>query len=168
MTYSEWAQRHPQAAAELAQVTAQQTAMIPYDESGTEAYAQQQVRFKVARAGGLIWRNNVGATPAKVDAHCPRCRLDFEVKQRVIRYGLANDSHQLNSVIKSSDLIGVMPQMITSGMVGSTIGQFIAIECKRPGWHYTGKGRETAQQAYVALVAGKGGFARFSTGEIIL
>lgn len=167
MTYNEWAQRHPQAAAELAQVTAQQASAAPasgFDES----YAQQQARFAISRAGGLSWRNNVGATPAKVEAHCPKCRFHFEIQQRMVRYGLANDSHQLNSVIKSSDLIGVMPRLITPELVGTTIGQFIAVECKRPGWHYTGKGREAQQQAFLAVVSGKGGITQFSTGEVIL
>lgn len=164
-TYADWAQRHPQAALELTQITA--AAPAGDEEQGTdEAWSQQQARFQVARAGGLVWRNNVGATPAKVDAHCPKCHLKFEVNQRVIRYGLANDSAQLNEVFKSSDLIGVVPRLITPEMVGGTIGQFLAIEAKRPGWNYTGKGRETGQQAYLSLVASKGGIAQFSTGEV--
>lgn len=167
MTFNEWVQRNPQAAAELAQVTAQQPTIA--SASGfDEAYAQQQARFNISRAGGLSWRNNVGATPAKVPYHCPRCHFEGEVEQRIVRYGLANDSHQLNSVIKSSDLIGVMPRTITPGMVGTTIGQFIAVECKRPGWNYTGKGREVQQQAYHAVVMDKGGLAQFSTGEVML
>ena len=40
-----------------------------------------------------------------------------------------------------------------------------SIECKHPAWNYTGKGREQAQQAYLSLVASKGGIAQFSTGD---
>lgn len=167
MTFDEWAQRHPAAAAELTQVTAMSGAV--QEDAGTdEAWAQQNVRFQVPKAGGLVWRNNVGATPAMLQSHCPKCHFHFEVPQRIIRYGLANDSHQLNEIIKSADLIGIMPRLITDQMVGSTIGQFMAVECKHPGWSYSGKGREGAQQAFLALVASKGGIAQFSTGEIYL
>ncbi len=166
MNYAEWAQHYPDAAQELAQVTAM---CKPGDgDYEDEAAAQQNARMVIARAGGLAWRNNVGATPAKVDAHCPKCHFDFEVKQRIVRYGLCNDSHQLNAMFKSSDLIGVMPRLITPAMVGSTIGQFIAVEVKRPGWTYKGKGREVQQQAYLSLAASKGAIAQFSTGEVWL
>lgn len=166
MTYEEWAQRHPEAAQDLTQVTAMcKPGDGDYDD---EAAAQQNARMVIARAGGMSWRNNVGATPVKVDAHCPKCHLNFEIKQRIIRYGLCNDSHQLNAMFKSSDLIGVMPRQITQQMVGSVIGQFLAVEVKTPNWHYKGKGREVQQQAFLSLVASKGGIAQFSTGEVWL
>lgn len=168
MTFNEWARKHPQAAYELSLVTAQQPVIDTAHAGHDEAYAQQQARFALARAGGLAWRNNVGATPAKIDTTCPRCSFKYEVKQRIVRYGLANDSHQLNSVVKSSDLIGVLPRNITPDMVGTTIGQFVAVECKRPGWHFTGKGREEAQQAFLSLVLQRGGVAQFSTGGVAL
>ncbi len=166
MTYNEWARRHPQAAAELAQITGQQP--TTGHTCGDESYAQPQARFAISRAGGMSWRNNVGATPAKIGTHCPRCSFHYEIAQRPVRYGLANDSHKLNDAIKSSDLIGIMPRLITSDMIDTVVGQFVAIECKRPGWLYTGKGRESAQQAYLALVSAKGGLAQFSTGEVDL
>lgn len=166
MLYEEWVQRHPEAARELTQVTAM---CKPGDgDGGDEAWAQQNARMVIARAGGLSWRNNVGATPAVVKAHCPKCQFDFEIKQRIVRYGLCNDSHQLNAMFKSSDLIGVMPRQITQQMVGSVIGQFLAVEVKTPDWNYKGKGREVQQQAYLSLVASKGGIAQFSTGEVWL
>ena len=166
MIYSEWLQRYPEAAQALTQVTA----MCKPGEGdyNDEAGAQQNARFVVGRAGGLVWRNNVGATPAVVKAHCPKCQFNFEIKQRVVRYGLCNDSHQLNDMFKSADLIGVMPRLITPQMVGSTIGQFLAVEVKTPGWSYKGAGREVQQQAYLSLVASKGGIAQFSTGEVYL
>lgn len=159
MNYAEWAQRHPQAAAELAQ-------MLTGAVDGTavagmsEAYAQQQARLAVAQQGGMAWRNNVGATPTK----CPNCNA----KQAPVRYGLANDSARLNQRIKSSDLILAIPRQITPDMVGSTIAQFGAVECKRPGWKYTGNGRESGQAAWLALITKLGGYATFSTGDLIL
>ena len=161
MTYTEWAERHPDAARELTVVLMSAAGSAPDPSMGeSEVRAQQRVRVSVAEQGGMSWRNNVGATPAK----CPSCNA----KQRPIRYGLANDSTQLNKRIKSSDLILAIPRQITADMVGTTIAQFGAVECKRPGWQYTGGEREAAQQAWLALIAGLGGFAQFSTGEVTL
>jgi len=170
ITYEEWASRYPEAAQELTQVTAM---CKPGEADGEGAYndeagAQQNARFVIARAGGLVWRNNVGATPAVVEAHCPKCNFNFEIKQRIVRYGLCNDSHQLNAMFKSADLIGVMPRRITQQMVGSIIGQFLAVEVKTPGWSYKGKGREVQQQAWLSLAATRGAIAQFSTGEVWL
>ena len=129
-------------------------------EEKSEAWAQQQVRFKFAEAGGMAWRNNVGATPAK----CPDCGA----KQRPIRYGLANDSARLNTHMKSSDLIGMVPRRITPALVGTTIAQFAAVETKRPGWQFKGTERERGQATWLSLISRAGGFAVFSTGELDL
>lgn len=165
MNYQAWAQRHPQAAAELQQVL---HADAHHSPEGTpiksEAYAQQAARLQIAKQGGLAWRNNVGASKSKEQHSCPRCNFRFEVEQAPIRWGLCNDSAKLNSKIKSSDLIGIMPRLITPEMVGTTIGQFIAVETKRPGWKYKGDDHEVAQLNWLQLVAGKGGVAFFSTG----
>lgn len=161
MTYEQWAARHPRAAAELFAMVRD----MPWPEPAkvdekSEAWAQQQIRFKIAQLGGMAWRNNVGATPAK----CPDCGE----KQRPVRFGLANDSQKLNERIKSSDLIAAIPRLITQDMVGTTIAQFGSIEAKHPGWRYTGTEREQAQAAWLALVAKLGGYATFSTGDIEL
>ena len=132
----------------------------PDVDGKSEVWSQQQVRFKVAHAGGMSWRNNVGATPAK----CPDCGAP----RQPIRFGLANDSSKLNKRIKSSDLILAIPRLITPTMVGSTIAQFGSIETKRPGWRYTGKGTEPGQAAWLALITRLGGYATFSTGELNL
>lgn len=113
----------------------------------SEAAVQQQVRLIASYRGVRLFRNNNGA-----------CKDD---KGRQIRYGLANDSAQVNAKIKSSDLIGITPIMVTPDMVGQTLGVFTSIECKRPGWKYTGKGREAAQMAWLTLVASMGGIGRF-------
>lgn len=117
------------------------------DQTG-ESWVQTQVRLEATRAGARIWRNNVGA-----------CKTDTG---RVIRYGLVNDSAALNKRIKSSDLIGIRPVVITPDMVGHTIGQFIAREIKKPDWKYTGTDREKAQLAFIELVIGLGGDAAFA------
>lgn len=161
MTYAAWAARHPQAAAELQQMLGAMPWPADSRTDGrSEAWAQQRVRLNLAKQGGMSWRNNVGATPAR----CPDCNAP----QRPVRYGLANDSHQLNAAIKSSDLIGAIPRLITPELVGSTIAQFVAVEAKRPGWAFSNTEHEQAQAAWLALIARLGGYATFSTGELTL
>lgn len=160
--YKEWAARHPQAARELQILfnVLPQPEQSDFSLGKSEAWAQQQVRFAVAKAGAMAWRNNVGATPAK----CPACSF----KQQPVRYGLANDSAKLNKQIKSHDLILAIPRKITQDMVGKTFAQFGSIEVKKPGWVYTGDGQESGQAAWASLILSLGGFAAFSTGEIEL
>lgn len=115
-----------------------------------ESAVQTQTRLALARLGGLCYRNNVGAC--------------IDDNGRMIRYGLANESAQLNKVIKSSDLIGCIPITIQSHHLGQTLGVFTAIECKTPGWHLTpGDQRGHAQQKFIDLVRSVGGFAGFVT-----
>ena len=114
----------------------------------SEAVVQQQARLELARNGGLIWRNNVGAC--------------IDDTGRMIRYGLCNDSAQMNRSIASSDLIGVTPMVIGPEHVGRTIGVFTAVECKRPGWHLTpADARGHAQAKFINLVRSVGGIAGF-------
>lgn len=82
-----------------------------------------------------------------------------------IRFGLGNDSPRINKIFKSSDLIGVTPVVITPEMVGSTVGVFTAIECKAPGWRYSGDDREIAQKRFLDKVLELGGIARFESGD---
>lgn len=155
--FDAWAARYPQAAADLIQVLAPAVTPARGSERQPEAAVQQQVRFKIAQAGHLSWRNNVGATPAR----CPDCGAP----RQPIRYGLANDSAKLNEQIKSSDLILAIPRRVTQGMVGQTIAQFGSVETKHAGWVYTGKGQEAGQAAWLALINRIGGYGVFSTGE---
>jgi hypothetical protein len=117
----------------------------------TEAAVQAAVRLEYARRGYRLFRNNSGALP--------------DPTGRSVRFGLGNDSPQVNAVLKSSDLIGWHPLVITPGHVGLTIAQFVSLEVKAPGWHLTpGDKRAQAQKAWLDLVAGDGGEARFVTG----
>lgn len=158
MNFNDWAAQYPEAAAALLPVL--HTEVIR-KKGGSEARVQQDVRVSVAKQGASAWRNNVGATPAR----CPDCGAPHAP----VRYGLANDSPRLNQRVKSSDLILCIPRVIEPHHVGTTIGQFGAIECKRPGWKYTGTDREAAQAAWLTLVARLGGYSRFATtGDIEL
>ena len=116
-----------------------------------EAELQKLIRIQYAQIGCLLWRNNVGA-----------CKDDAG---NFVRYGLANESRQMNANIKSSDLIGINPVVITPEMVGLTIGQFIALECKRPDWKFKGTDREMAQANFISLVNNKGGIGQFVSNK---
>ncbi len=118
----------------------------------SEAAVQARVRLEATRKGMRVWRNNCGAVhDAETGTH--------------LRYGLANDSPQVNAVIKSADLIGIRPRIIQPGDVGQLIGQFVSFECKHAGWKWGNSERERAQGNWAALVLSLGGDARFVSGE---
>lgn len=115
-----------------------------------ETPRQQLIRLEAPKHGAILWRNNNGACVDKNGRH--------------IRYGLANDSMQLNAEIKSSDLIGITQRVITPDMIGQTVGVFTSIEVKREGWVYKGTEREEAQNKWLLMVQSWGGIAGFATG----
>ena len=123
----------------------------PAPPNATEAWSQSMIRLEAPRFGVWLTRNNVGAL--------------LDKRGVPVRYGLANESKQQNEVMKSGDLIGIRPVVVTASMVGCTIGQFVSRECKRPGWTYRGDAHEVAQANWAALVIKYGGDAKFATGE---
>lgn len=123
----------------------------PVSDALSEAGVQSRVRLEASRKGLRLWRNNVGA-----------CYTD---EGQFIRYGLANDSHQMNKRIKSPDLVGLKPVRIEPHHVGHVIGQFTARECKAQGWRYTGTEHEQAQLKFLELVLSLGGDAAFANRE---
>ena len=128
---------------------------VPVTAEGvSEAAVQQQIRLEAGRQGVALFRNNNGAC--------------MDEDGRLIRYGLGNDSKAMNDKLKSSDLIGITPHIVTVHDVGSTIGVFTSIEVKRAGWVFgksTGKDakREQAQLAWIQLIKKLGGRAQFAT-----
>lgn len=116
-----------------------------------EASVLDAVRLEASRLGIRLWRNNVGAGQL--------------TNGNFIRWGLANDSATVNKFIKSADLVGIRPVLITQEHVGKTFGQFISREIKHTGWRWRGDERETAQKRWADLVASLGGDACFATGE---
>lgn len=116
----------------------------------TEADLQNAVRLRASREGGRLWRNNCGAA--------------YDPRGNFIRYGLANDSAQLNRIIKSGDLVGIQPVLITHEHIGKIIGEFRSFEIKKPGWKFSPRNkRDVAQQAWIDLILSLGGYAKFIT-----
>lgn len=119
----------------------------PVGKGSAESDVMAAARLKQSKRGGRLWRNNVGAY--------------MDERGNYIRYGLANDTKQMNKQIKSSDGIGIQPVLITQDMVGRVIGQFVARECKREGWSYRGTEHERAQLKFLELIIALGGDAKF-------
>ena len=115
----------------------------------TEAGIQAAIRLEAAQKGAILWRNTVGATPTPAGGF--------------LRYGLANDTKQLNARIKSADLIGIRPRLITQPDVGNIIGQFMSREIKKPGWKYSNSPHEQAQLRWCELITSFGGDACFAS-----
>lgn len=121
----------------------------------SEAYVQSLVRLEAPAKGVRLWRNNVGVL--------------FDANGRPVRYGLANDSATLNRELKSGDLIGWRPVLVTPDMVGRVIAQFVSRECKPADWRPALSGErwehEEAQRRWAKLINDAGGDACFATGE---
>ena len=152
-----WAARHgvsPQALDELKAILTQPNTEPKQTIIGaSETAVQNSIRLEATNFGCRLWRNNVGAYSEK------------KPPSPGTRWGLCNDTSEMNGHIKSSDLIGIRPVIITSLMVGSTIGQFVAREVKKGGWSYKATDREVAQLRFLELVLALGGDACFANGE---
>jgi hypothetical protein len=117
----------------------------------SEQAVQNQIRLEASRKACRLWRNNIGAV--------------YTQDGSFLRYGLANDSAQMNREIKSADLIGIRIVEITPGMVGTKIGQFVSREVKPPHWKFKNTDREKAQLRWIELINMFGGDAAFATSE---
>lgn len=126
-------------------------------ENKTENTVSDSAQLDIQNAlGGQLWRNNSGVAPA-IDGGRP------------VRYGLGNVSKKLNKKWKSSDLIGLVPLVIDSSHVGKTVGVFVAVEVKKPGWKYSEKDlRAVAQNKFIQDVISMGGYGFFLNSDGIL
>lgn len=120
------------------------------DDGKNESLVQARMRIEASQLGKRLFRNNVGALQ--------------DARGTWVRYGLCNESAKMNKEIKSADLIGIDPVLITQEHVGSTIGRFLSREAKAPGWRYSGTDHEVAQLKWLELVVSLGGDAAFASG----
>lgn len=111
-----------------------------------EAAVQERIRLRAGELGIHLFRNNVGVAETE--------------NGRPIRYGLANDSAQLNKRLKSADLIGILPVEFNLDAIKAYLtcppehrpyirghshtpadanlwrgGVFLSVECKESEWH---------------------------------
>lgn len=114
----------------------------------SEAAVTSRVLLEASQKNIWLLRNNVGAVELP--------------NGRVLRYGLANESKQQNQILKSSDLIGIRPVLITERMIGHLIGQFVAREMKPENWRYTGIKHEIGQLAFHHACISRGADACFA------
>lgn len=112
-----------------------------------ESEVQQLIQIEGPKHNCFLMRNNSGALEDK--------------DGRVVRFGLGHVSKDQNDNFKSSDLITCMPVMVTSEMVGTVIGVFVAVEVKKEAWVYRGDKREVAQLNFINWVKMRGGIAGF-------
>lgn len=110
-----------------------------------ESTVQRQVMLAASDAGYTIWRNNVGKAWYASSARQVPGGVILTGNPRMVRYGLAKGS---------SDLIGLRRVTISADMIGTTIAQFVAIECKS----LTGKPTPN-QTKFLSLVDASGGLA---------
>lgn len=150
----QWARKHGvtwQAIEELRAIFGTDVPVAPAMQDLSEAAVQSRVRLEAPRRGYTLWRNNCGAL--------------LDARGVPVRFGLGNDSPQLNARLKSSDLIGWKATLVTPCMVGSYVAVFASFEVKEAVWTYAGNAHEKAQEAWLKLVAADGGIARFITSE---
>jgi len=124
----------------------------------SEARVQSRLRLEAGRDPTVkLWRNNVGVL--------------LDATGRPVRYGLANETRELNSVVKSGDLIGWRSVLVTPEMVGRRLAVFMSRECKAEGWTpapATNRAKwvhEEAQRTWARMINDAGGDACFATGE---
>lgn len=150
----EWARRRNvshAALSELAQIMGVESTEHVSGGERSEARVQDLARLTASKMGWRLFRNNVGVL--KDERGIP------------VRYGLCNDTPAMNKRVKSSDLIGLRPVIITPDMVGTTLGQFMAREVKREGWKYKGTEHEQAQLRFGEIVTSLGGDFKFWNGD---
>lgn len=111
-----------------------------------------QTQIEACQRGWRLFRNSTGAAWAGRKAGTLNGNAVIIAEPRLIHYGLA---------VGSSDLIGWRPVVITPDMVGQTIAQFVAVECKTAGYKRTTE----AQDNFLIQVAVSGGAAFIARGD---
>lgn len=119
-----------------------------------------QTLLDATRKGWRLFRNSVGqAWQGRVTEEytlterngAPVHVVELAAARRVV-YGLVRGS---------SDLVGWRPVQITQDMVGQTIAQFAAVECKTAQYSRT----TTEQDNFLDQVARAGGYAAIARGK---
>lgn len=149
MTFNEWQQRHPIAAAELLNTVIHPDITEPNIHT-TESAVQSASVYRGAQLGCFLGRNNNGA----YSEHKP--------PSPGTRWGWCNDSKKINDVFKTPDLIGYYCHTVTPSDVGRTIAVFMGPEIKKPGWSLRPSDKRAAAQLNcINKIVNDGGIAGF-------
>lgn len=118
-----------------------------------EAKSSLSVRERASDWGLRLFRNNSGALMNEVGIP--------------VRFGLGNESKKVNQELKSGDLIGWTPLIITQEMVGKQVAVFTNIEAKAKGFKerekYNKNTREYGQDKWNKMTNKAGGLAGFAS-----
>lgn len=110
-----------------------------------ESATTSHIRLAAAKLNCPLWRNNCGGF--------------YDNQGRFVRYGLGSEAK-----LASSDFIGICPTVITSDMVGQTVGVFLAVEMKADNWHLNTNDKHIMQQKqFIDIVQQYGGLSGFAT-----
>ena len=114
----------------------------------SEAAVSAEITMELSRRGSRVFRNNSGAVTTDDGRH--------------VRFGLGNISAKINKSVKSSDLIGITPVIITQDMVGKQLGVMLSIEVKNSTWKRdTNDPHQNAQQKWIDIIKSLGGIGGF-------
>lgn len=109
-----------------------------------ETQIQRAILLALSEAGCVVFRNNTAGAWIGRKVHQAGNQITL-ADAHMIKFGLC---------VGSSDLCGIAPVVVTSEMVGMTIGVFTAIEVKTP------TGRATQEQLhFIERVRASGGIA---------
>lgn len=114
------------------------------------------VRLKLSAMGARLFKNAMGLGFAGSVAEEYEDSSGHVVTlrgARRVKFGVCNPG--------GSDLIGWRPLKISSGMVGQTVAQFVAVECKTPAYNRASE----EQRNFLSQVARSGGVAMIARRE---
>lgn len=123
--------------------------------SKSETRVLQDARMVAPSQGATLFRNNVGALLDKTG--------------RPVRYGLANETKEMNTALKSGDLIGWkcwraadLIAHLQTLPPDAPFAQFVSLEGKKEDWTPSPScPHEAAQRRWADLVRKAGGIAGF-------
>ena len=114
----------------------------------SETAVTQDVLLRASQLGIRLFRNNSGCLKNEHGT--------------MVRFGLGNTSAKLNATLKSSDLIGITPVIITPQHVGQTLGVFTSLEIKNGLWRFRDTDKHAvAQERWCELIRSLGGYGGF-------
>lgn len=149
--YMRWSSYMPEhARQEFTKILWPHAFVQPVVTGQSEAAVQADIRLAASRDHRTpLWRNNSGAMQDDQGRH--------------VRFGLGNESAALNNKWKSADLIGIKPITVEPHHIGRTLGVFLAVEVKTPGWKLKPSDKRAAAQSnFLNSVATFGGLAGFA------